>query len=212
MRFLCSDGSLDLVVPCIAFTGGALAACAREQAICIFLVFTLGTRELQVRKLCCLYRSTQTPPQRLVARIGDASRPGKYGISTCSSSKMAPDQRPRNHPLALEREHHGALYSPARALSRAAFLGDVATHARKESALGGEAARTQRRGDAAHVCRVARWCNGHRHSRDQTSDGKKTRRARCDSRYACCNFRCKWRDKSREIDRDSSPRIPGIWQ
>ncbi len=31
-------------------------------------------------------------------------------------------------------------------------------------------------------------------------------------RFSCCNFRGKCSDKSREIDRDSSPRIPRIWQ
>jgi hypothetical protein len=36
--------------------------------------------------------------------------------------------------------------------------------------------------------------------------------ARCISGFSCCNFRGKYGDKSREIDRDSSPRIPGIWQ
>jgi hypothetical protein len=41
----------------------------------------------------------------------------------------------------------------------------------KESALGREAARTQRRGDVAHVRRVARRSNGFRHSRDQKIDG-----------------------------------------
>jgi hypothetical protein len=51
------------------------------------------------------------------------------------------DQRSGNHALALEREHQRAQYSPARTLSRAAFLGDLATHAGKESALGREAAR-----------------------------------------------------------------------
>lgn len=36
----------------------------------------------------------------------------------------------------------GAQHSPARALPRTAFLGDVAAHAGKESTLGREAART----------------------------------------------------------------------
>ena len=66
-----------------------------------------------------------------------------------------PDQRPRNHPLALEPEYHRARYSPARALSRAAFLGDLAAHARKESAVGRETARTQRRSHVGDVRGVA---------------------------------------------------------
>jgi hypothetical protein len=52
------------------------------------------------------------------------------------------DQRPGNHPLALERKHQGAQYSKARTLPRATFLRDLAAHAGKESALGREAART----------------------------------------------------------------------
>jgi hypothetical protein len=51
--------------------------------------------------------------------------------------------------------NHRARYSPARALSRAAFLGDLAAHARKKFALGREAARTQRRSHATHVRGVA---------------------------------------------------------
>src|ERR1700722_4389052 len=75
-----------------------------------------------------------------------------------SGRRRKADQRPGNHPLALEREHQGAQYSTARPLSRAAFLGDLAAHAGKESAVGREAARTQRRGNVAHVRRVARRC------------------------------------------------------
>ena len=41
---------------------------------------------------------------------------------------------------------------------------------------------------------------------------KKTCRARRNSRSTPCNFRGKCRDKLPEIDRDSPPRIPGIWQ
>jgi hypothetical protein len=52
------------------------------------------------------------------------------------------DQRPGDHPLALEREHQGAQYSKARTLLRQAFLGDLAAYAGKESAVGREAART----------------------------------------------------------------------
>ena len=87
------------------------------------------------------------------------------------SRRWPSDQRPGNHPLALEREHQGAQYSKARTLPRAALLGDLAANAGKESALGREAARTQRRGNVAHVRRVARRCNGGEYSRDQKIDG-----------------------------------------
>ena len=98
------------------------------------------------------------------------------------------------------------------ALPRAPFLGDLAAHAGKESAVGCEAARPQRRSDAAHVRRVARRRNRLRYSRDQTGDGTKTRRARRNSRSTRCNFRCKSSAKSHEVDRDSSPEVPRIWQ
>jgi hypothetical protein len=75
-----------------------------------------------------------------------------------------------------------------------------------------QAARTQHRGHAAHVRRVARGSEGSRYSRDQGGDGKKTRRARPNSRFPCCNFRCECRDRSREDDCDPSPDVPGIWQ
>jgi len=42
-----------------------------------------------------------------------------------------PDQRPGDHPLALEREHQGAQYSKGGTLLCAAFFRDVAAHARK---------------------------------------------------------------------------------
>ena len=127
-----------------------------------------------------------------------------------------PDQRPGDHPLALEREHKGARNSPARPLPCAAFLGDLAAHAGQESALGREAARTQRRGDAAHVCGVARGSDGSRYSRDQTGDGNKTRCA-CVARIAISDARpaistVNAAKQSRATDRDPSPRIPGIWQ
>jgi hypothetical protein len=54
--------------------------------------------------------------------------------------------------------------------------------------------------------------DGSGYSRDQTSDGKKTGSACCNSRFSCRNFRCKCSDESREIDRDRPPSVPGIWQ
>jgi len=55
------------------------------------------------------------------------------------------DGRPISDPeitrWSLEREHQGAQYSKARTLSCAAFLGDLAAHVGKESAVGREAAR-----------------------------------------------------------------------
>src|ERR1700722_5337558 len=125
-----------------------------------------------------------------------------------SGRRRKADQRPGNHPLALEREHQGAQYSTARTLSRAPFLGDLAAHAGKESAVGREAARTQRRGNVAHVRRVARRRNGSGYSRDQKSDGKKTRCARSIFGFSNRYFHCKCSVKSRDANRDSSPEIP----
>jgi hypothetical protein len=41
---------------------------------------------------------------------------------------------------------------------------------------------------------------------------KKNRGAQRNSRFSCCNFGCKSSGKSREIYRDSSPRVPRIWR
>jgi hypothetical protein len=49
------------------------------------------------------------------------------------------------------------------------------------------------------------WSNGFRHSRDQTSDGKRTRCASCIFGFSYCNFLNKCSYKSRHTDRDSSP-------
>jgi len=123
---------------------------------------------------------------------------------------MSGETRPFRH-LSPSRGAERPL-SKARTLPRQAFLGDLAAHAGKESALGREAARAQRRDDAAHVRRVARGSNGIRHSRDPTSDRKKTPLRMLHSWILVPKFRSEFSEKSRHADRDSSPYIPGIWQ
>jgi hypothetical protein len=102
-------------------------------------------------------------------------------------------------PSAMEREPCQTRSSTTGPLPRPPHLGNVATDDREESALGRQAARSQRASDAHDVCGVARGYDECGYRGDQSSDAKSRRANDFTARGSCA------------CGPQGSPAAPRIW-